>query len=245
MGIPNPGLLSGYTNGTITTYDYSYELGAIAINTGLIAEALIDIQLLLGPVGAKVPGSITNSIEGSKLYLGQLAGKQGVTGLNDKNAQMSQVIAGLQGAVHAMSSAIHEQAAIQTLQAADQIEHNSFQKQATLDALKRNDLPAPVPPSPMDEIKAKIKNAEIIHAEALLVGTVSGIMDNVLAKLSNYILTSAPIIYAENAIGEAWTYISSNVKKFFNDLFPGTPVQIANDAQSKGIQAGVNVGKPL
>jgi hypothetical protein len=246
MGIPTVGVLSGYTNGSITTYDYSVEFAELNLSLAALALELeklnITMMLNLGPLGMEIPGTVSNSLMGSKLLLSQLAG--GTDLLNDKNSQMSMVMKGLQGSVDAMSSAIHEQVAVQTLQVADQIEHNSFQKQATLDALKRNDLPAPVPPAPMDEIKAKIKNAEIIHAEALMVSTVSSLTDNILAKLSDYILTSGPVVYAKELADKAWNYVYDNVAGLF-DVVPKKPIAAANKVQRQFIQAGQNPPNPM
>ena len=233
MGIPTVGVLSGYTNGSITTYDYSVEFAELNLSLAAIALSLekIDITLMLnlGPLGAEVPYTLSNSAAITKNMLIQLAG--GTDNIKGKQDQTAMLIKGMQGSIDAMSSAIREQAAVQTLQAADQIEHNSFQKQATLDALKRNDLPAPVPPAPMDEIKQKIKNAELIHAQALLVGTVSSITDNVLSTLKDYILNSGPILYAKEIVTEAFDSVALFFKNTYYDIFPKSPKDAAKQTQ--------------
>jgi len=231
MGIPQYGELRGYTNGIITTYDYSIELGAIATNIALLTTQVAAINVWLSPKGALIPHCLANSADCTSNMITQIAGH--LRELKTKSDTMSSAIKGMQGSLDANSSAVHEQVAISTLQAADQIEHNSFQKQATLDALKRNDLPAPVPPKPMDEIKAKIKNAEIIHAEALMVSTVASLTDNIISKLKNYILTSTPVIWAEEVVSSAWDKMTAGIKNFFADLLPETPKAIADEIQQK------------
>jgi len=245
MGIPTPGVLAGYTNGTITTYDYSLDFTAIvtqltALNTNLVAmnANLLLISSSLSVPAAQVPYSVAHSLRGINNGINGLFG--GSDDANNKASQMAMLVRGLAGSVDAMSSAIHEQVAVQTLQVADQIENNAFQKQATLDALARNNLPAPQPPAPLDTIKEKVVNAEIIHGEAYLTGTVSNISDNVIAKLSNYILTSGPVIYAEGLVSDAWNYVSSGIKNTINDLLPTSLKAGANSAQRKLNQAGIN-----
>jgi hypothetical protein len=247
MGVPNPGVLAGYTNGTITTYDYSLDFAAIvtqltAVNTNLVTmnASLATIALSLSPAGATVPLSMANSAAISKNMLIQLAG--GTDSLDNKNSQMSMLIKGLQGSVDALSSAVHEQVAIQTLQAADQIENNAFQKQATLDALARNNLPAPQPPAPLDTIKEKVVSAELIHGEALMTSTVSSITDNVLAKLSNYILTSGPVIWAEDVVSGAWNYVYSGIKNAIQDYLPTTVKKAGNEVQR--VASNANIPSP-
>jgi hypothetical protein len=245
MGIPVQGVLAGYTNGTITTFDYTVDLQVISeqldiLNLNILAinANLTLISSSLSIPAAEVPFSIANSLRGINNGINGLFG--GSDDANNKASQMAMLVRGLAGSVDAMSSAIHEQVAVQTLQVADQIENNAFQKQATLDALARNNLPAPQPPAPLDTIKEKVVNAEIIHGEGYLTGTVSNITDNVIAKLSNYILTSGPVIYAEGLVSDAWNYVSSGIKNTINDLLPSSLKAGANSAQRELNQAGIN-----
>ena len=77
MGIPTPGVLAGYTNGTITTYNYSIEFGNMCIALDEIAIALtalnLNFEATFGSAGALRPGTMANSAAISKNMLIQLA----------------------------------------------------------------------------------------------------------------------------------------------------------------------------
>lgn len=244
MGIPYTNVIAGYTNGTIITIDNSLELGEIAIALQEIAVTLaalnVNIQATFGPGAAAIPLTMANSAAISKNMLIQMAG--GTDNIKNKQDQTSILLKGLTGAVDSMASALHEQAALTTLLAADQIEHNSFQKQATLDALARNDLPAPVPPPVMDTIKEKIVSVETIHAQALLTGSIASMTDNILSRLKNYILTSGPVVYAEEIMSEAWTKVTASVKNTISDFLPTSAKDVASKAQREA--ANTNIPSP-
>jgi hypothetical protein len=241
MGIPTPGVLAGYTNGTITTYNYSLEFGVMAEALGDIAIALtalnLNFEATFGTVGALKPGTMANSAVLSKNYLAQLAGS-GDNG-NNKEDKKTMYLHGIKSAIDALAKAQHETIAIQTLVASDQIDHNSFQKQATLDALARNDLPAPQPPDVIDTIKEKVKNAEVIHATSMLSGTVASITGNVVDKIEEYILTSGPVVYAQNVIEDGFNYVSAAITNTIKDYLPANPFKIANKLERNAGQAGI------
>jgi hypothetical protein len=243
MGIPTPGVLAGYTNGTITTYNYSIEFGNMCIALDEIAIALtalnLNFEATFGTAGALRPGTMANSAAISKNMLIQLAG--GNDSGNDKEDKKTMYLHGIKSAIDALAKAQHEAIAIQTLVASDQIDHNSFQKQATLDALARNDLPAPQPPSVVDTIKEKVVNAEVIHATSMLSGTVSSITGNVVDKIEDYILTSGPVVYAQNVIEDGFSYVSSAVTNTIKDFLPTSLVNLAKKAE----RTAKNIPNPL
>jgi hypothetical protein len=222
MGIPYVNVLAGYTNGSIITVDNSLELGTIAIACEEMAAALFALNVnfvaTFGAPAAAVPYSMANSAAISKNMLIQLAG--GNDSGNDKEDKKTMYLHGIKSAVDALAKAQHEAIAIQTLLASDQIDHNSFQKQATLDALARNDLPAPQPPSVVDTIKEKVVAAEVIHATSMLSGTVANITGNVVDKIEDYILTSGPIVYAQNVIEDGFAAVSGAVTNTIKDFLP-------------------------
>ena len=243
MGIPYANVLAGYTNGTIITIDNSLELGSIALACQEIATALtllnVNFITTFGPQAAAVPYSMANSAAVSKNMLIQLAG--GNDSGNDKEDKKTMYLHGIKSAIDALAKAQHEAIAIQTLVASDQIDHNSFQKQATLDALARNDLPAPKPPSVVDTIKEKVVNAEVIHATSMLSGTVSSITGNVVDKIEDYILTSGPVVYAQNVIEDGFSYVSSAVTNTIKDFLPTSLVNLAKKAE----RTAKNIPNPL
>jgi hypothetical protein len=233
MGIPYVNVLAGYTNGSIITVDNSLELGAIAIACEEMALALFALNVnfvaTFGPASAAIPYSMANSAAISKNMLIQLAG--GNDSGNDKEDKKTMYLHGIKSAIDALAKAQHEAVAIQTLVASDQIDHNSFQKQATLDALARNDLPAPTPPALVDTIKEKVVAAEQIHATGMLVGTVSSITTNVVDKIEDYILTSGPIVYAQNVIEDGFAAVSTAVGNTIKDFLPSSVVTALKKAE--------------
>jgi hypothetical protein len=233
MGIPTPGVLAGYTNGTITTYNYSIEFGNMCIALDEIAIALtalnLNFEATFGTAGALRPGTMANSAAISKNMLIQLA-HSGDTG-TDKEDKKTMYLHGIKSAIDALAKAQHEAIAIQTLVASDQIDHNSFQKQATLDALARNDLPAPQPPAVVDTIKEKVKAAEVIHATSMLSGTVSQITGNVVDKIEDYILTSGPVVYAQNVIEDSFSAVSKAVTNTIKDFLPTSLINASKSAE--------------
>jgi hypothetical protein len=130
-----------------------------------------------------------------------------------------------------LAKAQHDMMAIQTLAVSDQISNNSFQKQATIDALKRNDLPEPQPPNLIDTIKEKVVAAEAIHATSMLSGTVSKITSNIVGKIEDYIMTSGPVMYAQNVIEDGFTYVSSAVTNTIKDFLPTSLVNAAKSGE--------------
>lgn len=233
MGIPTPGVLAGYTNGTITTYNYSLEFGVMAEALTDIAIALtalnLNFEATFGTVGSLKPGTMANSAAISKNMLIQLAAGDDVG--NDKQDKKTMYLHGIKSAIDALAKAQHEAIAIQTLVASDQIDHNSFQKQATLDALARNDLPAPQPPALVDTIKEKVVAAEAIHATSMLSGTVASITGNVVDKIEDYILTSSPVVYAQNVIENGFNAVSSAVTNTIKDFLPTSLVNAGKSAE--------------
>jgi hypothetical protein len=233
MSVPTPGVLAGYTNGTITTFDYTLEFQAIiaqltAINTNL-AALNVNLQTTFGVPGAGVPYTMSNSAAIISNMLVSIS--EDIEGIKNKSDQTASVIKGLGGSVDMMSQAIHTQVAIQTMAAADQIENNSFQQQATKDALARNNLPNPSPPPIKETIVQKITYAEVIHQEAQLSATVDSMVSNLFTKIESYITTSGPYLYAESALSSMFDKITTGLKSFIQDLLPITPSDVASKAQ--------------
>jgi len=243
MGIPTPGVLAGYTNGTITTYNYSIEFGNMCIALDEIAIALtalnLNFEATFGTAGALRPGTMANSAAISKNMLIQLAAGDDVG--NDKTDKKTMYLHGIKSAIDALAKAQHEQMAIQTLLVSDQIDHNSFQKQATLDALARNDLPAPQPPALVDTIKEKVVAATVIHSTSMLSGTVASITSNVVDKIEDYILTSGPVVYAQNVIEDGFSYVSNAVTNTIKDFLPTSLVNAGKSAE----RIAKNIPNPL
>jgi hypothetical protein len=214
--------LAGYTNGTITTYNYSIEFGGMVMALEEIALALIALNLnfeaTFGSAGALKPGTMANSAAISKNMLIQLAG--GDDAGNDKQDKKLIYLHGIKSAIDSLAKSQHDMMAIQTLAVSDQISNNSFQKQATIDALKRNDLPEPQPPNLVDTIKEKVVAAETIHATSMLSGTVSKITTNVVGKIEDYIMTSGPVMYAQDVIEDGLNRVSSAVTNSIKEFLP-------------------------
>jgi hypothetical protein len=229
MGIPTPGVLAGYTNGTITTYNYSIEFGGMVMALEEIAIALtllnLNFEATFGSAGALKPGTMANSAAISKNMLIQMAGSDDSD--NDKQDKKAMYLHGIKSAIDALAKAQHEAVAVQTLAVSDQIENNSFQKQATLDALARNDLPAPKPPSVVDTIKEKVVNAQVIHSTSMLTGMVSDITNNVVDTVKDYILTSGPVVYAKEVVSDAADQVGQAITNTLKDYLPSSLVKLS------------------
>jgi hypothetical protein len=239
MGIPYVNVIAGYTNGSIVTIDNSLELGTIALACQEMAIALtalnLNFELTFGTAGALRPGTMANSAAISKNMLIQLAG--GDDSMSDKQDKKTMYLHGIKSAIDSLAKAQHDMMAIQTLAVSDQISNNSFQKQATIDALKRNDLPEPQPPDLIDTIKEKVVAAETIHATSMLSGTVSSITSNVVGKIEDYILTSGPVMYAQNVIEDGFSYVSSAVTNTIKDFLPTSLVKGKKKAERAAAKA--------
>lgn len=224
MGIPYVNVLAGYTNGSIVTVDNSYELGAIAIACEEMAAALFALNVnfvtTFSPAATFVPNTMAQHAAISKNMLIQMAGSGDSD--NDKQDKKTLYLHGIKSAIDALAKAQHDMMAIQTLAVSDQIANNSFQKQATIDALKRNDLPEPQPPNLVDTIKEKVVAAEQIHVTGMLSGTIASITSNVVDKVEDYILTSGPVVYAQTVIEDGFTAVSSAVTNTIKDFLPSS-----------------------
>jgi hypothetical protein len=198
-----------------------------------IALALVALNLnfeaTFGSAGALKPGTMANSAAISKNMLIQLAHADDAG--NNKQDKKTLYLHGIKSAIDSLAKAQHDMMAIQTLGVSDQISNNSFQKQATIDALKRNDLPEPQPPDLIDTIKEKVVAAETIHATSMLSGTVASITSNVVGKIEDYIMTSGPVVYAQTVIEDGFKYVSDAVTNSFKDFLPTSLVDAAKSAE--------------
>jgi hypothetical protein len=224
MGVQIPGVLAGYTNGTITTVDYTLEMGAIVTALNICAAQLTLLNTnffaTFSPAATFVPNTMAQHAAISKNMLIQMAGSGDSD--NDKQDKKTLYLHGIKSAIDALAKAQHDMMAIQTLAVSDQIANNSFQKQATIDALKRNDLPEPQPPNLVDTIKEKVVAAEQIHVTGMLSGTIASITSNVVDKVEDYILTSGPVVYAQTVIEDGFTAVSSAVTNTIKDFLPSS-----------------------
>ena len=247
MGVQIPGVLAGYTNGTITTVDYTVEMGAIV---GALQVIAAQLTLLNGnffstfsPAATFVPNTMAQHAAISKNMLIQMAGSGDSD--NDKQDKKTLYLHGIKSAIDALAKAQHDMMAIQTLAVSDQISNNSFQKQATIDALKRNDLPEPQPPNLVDTIKEKVVAAEQIHVTGMLSGTIASITDNVVGKVEDYILTSGPIVYAQTVIEDGFTAVSSAVTNTIKDFLPSSLFKLQKKKERVMAKVTVDPLSPL
>jgi hypothetical protein len=209
MSVPSPGVLAGYTNGTITTFDHTIELAAITTALGTLNATLLS---LFGTPGAAIPGTVANSAMLTKDMLVII--QKNLQDIKNNNEALMTAIVGMQGSIDGLSQTMAAAAVIHGVGVADQIENNSFEQTATKEALKRNDLPEPSVPSPVATIKEKVQTAAVLHEAGVVTASVTSFTNNMISQLSSYITNSGPVKYAKSAISTAFSSFTDNLTSF-------------------------------
>jgi hypothetical protein len=221
MGTQFTNTLSGNTNGTIITVDYSQDfinlnanlvdlytaLGTLdttlkATNTAL-GTLNASINTNLGVAGATTPGTVAYS---SDATVGWLAGISDQLGkMWDQQGKAVSVMGQLHLATSSISAAANESVAVSQIVAADQMSTNEFNKTATKEALARNGISAPAPRPIVEIVQEKITEATTINATA----SATAFVDDKLTKGVTKAATFGADLFIQSKVGgylaEKWT----------------------------------------
>ena len=221
MGTQFTNTLSGNTNGTIITVDYSQDfinlnanlvdlytaLGTLdttlkATNTAL-GTLNASINTNLGVAGATTPGTVAYS---SDATVGWLAGISDQLGkMWDQQGKAVSVMGQLHLATSSISAAANESVAVSQIVAADQMSTNEFNKTATKEALARNGIAAPAPRPITAIIQEKVQEATTINATA----SATAFVDDKLTKGVTRAATFGADLFVQSKVGaylsEKWT----------------------------------------
>jgi hypothetical protein len=244
MGTPINNVLSGNTNGTIVTHDYTSDFQAISTALGNLDTTLKATNTQLGTLNTNIGTlntSITTSIGaagvatlGSVSYssdaaVGWLAGISDTLGkMWDQQGKTVSALGQIHLATASAASAANESVAVQQIVAADQMSTNEFNKSATKEALARNGIPAPQPRPITQIIQEKVQEATTINATA----AASAFVEDKLTRGVTRAATFGADLFAQSAVGE---YLSKKWDSF-TDVFKSVDTAIDKsqvDAQEK------------
>jgi hypothetical protein len=227
MGTQFTNTLSGNTNGTIITVDYSQDfinlnanlvdlytaLGTLdttlkATNTAL-GTLNTSVNASIGVAGATTPGAVSNSALLSKDVLTVIA--ESLLSIEENQNELTQSLGQMTFAVSGIASGTQESIAVQQLALADQLSTNEFQKTATKEALARNGIDPPAPRPISTIIQEKVQEATTINVTASATAFVS---EKVTSGVS-YASTTAVSYVGETAVGGWFAARWADVKKVF------------------------------
>jgi hypothetical protein len=249
MGTPTTNTLSGNTNGTIITYDYTSDFATLATRLETIATNLQSINTslgtlntnmvtfntsfnsALGPTSAATTGTVGYSTDSMVGW---------ISGINDTLARMwdqQGKIASAIGQVHlatsSVGSAVQESVAVQQIVAADQMSTNEFNKTATKDALERNGIPAPQPRSAVEVVREKVTEATSINATSEVVA----FADEKITKGVNVAANYGADLFASTAAGR---YLSGKWTAFTDYL--NEPIATADKVKVEETKTLAQIG---
>lgn len=208
--------------GTFTAVDNSAELGAIAIALEEIAATLLalnlNLQATFGPGAALVPGTVANSLKGVSDILAPLTST--LADIKNSSAGPQTALTLVAGHLAGINSTLHSAHAVQSGQAADQIFHNSYQRAATDAALARNNLPPVEPPPIVDTMKTQLKNGVLMHELAEFQTILQKVIDDLINRLKDFIINSAPIIFAQECLATFATAVTTITKEIIRCYIP-------------------------
>jgi len=180
MGTVYTNTLTGNTNGSIVTVDYTTDLQSISaelafidgnittlnghlstLNTNL-GTLNTSLNNAIGAGGQGTPGTVANSSVLAKDTLTVIA--EALLLMQQSQAEVTDSIGQMTFAMSGLSSATQESVAVQQMALADQVSTNEFQKTATKDALARNGIDPPSPRPITEVIQEKIAEATTINA---------------------------------------------------------------------------------
>lgn len=194
---PIPGVLTGYTNGTIYNMDYTLHLNAI------IAE-LNQIGFMLSPQALLDVGSVAASMSSASLNLGIIA--ENVADIHLEVKKLNLNLQGVSNSVEVstkglanISTHMAKQSVLMTMQVNDQMKTSEFQKQVTNQAQESaGQEKTVVTPAAFTE-KAKEVISDVSSTNALVAGT-SFVQEQISTTATTAFTTTTEWI-AESAFG--------------------------------------------
>jgi len=160
--------------GTATVTDDA----AVAIFNQTLAQQAAFNSIILQIGNTEVPGTLLAILSGINSSLANIA---------DADKLIAKKLSDLNVSTGSVAVAQSSLTAVTAMAAASQIEQNNFQKQATLDALKRADLPEPVLPTLPAQIKTSVINGISLNHAAVVGGIVTDYITTNTAALGTWI----------------------------------------------------------
>ena len=160
--------------GTATVTDDA----AVAIFNQTLAQQAAFNSIIMQIGNTEVPGTLLAILSGINSSLANIA---------DADKLIAKKLSDLNVSTGSVAVAQSSLTAVTAMAAASQIEQNNFQKQATLDALKRADLPEPVLPTLPAQIKTSVINGISLNHAAVVGGIVTDYITTNTAALGTWI----------------------------------------------------------
>lgn len=160
--------------GTATVTDDA----AVAIFNQTLAQQAAFNSIIMQIGNTEVPGTLLAILSGINSSLANIA---------DADKLIAKKLSDLNVSTGSVAVAQSSLTAVTAMAAASQIEQNNFQKQATLDALKRADLPEPVLPTLPAQIKTSVINGISLNQAAVVGGIVTDYITTNTAALGTWI----------------------------------------------------------
>lgn len=224
MAIVVVNTLSGYTNGTISTFNYTADLAAIVtalttLNTSLnlqLGNINKSNETMWSPVGIGVTGTPIAVMAAQGKAINNMATMTAsmMTSLEELNSN----VRGIQVAIAAMTAHVANGVTTQQVALADQIKNNKFQQQTTNAALDRSGLP-PTEVAPT-ELQTQITQtvSEVSPLKASI--ATAGLVEQGLGTAIAWTTTNMTNIIAESFIGSAAASAATTVKGWLNIKAP-------------------------
>ena len=172
MGVQITNTLSGQTNGTIITIDYTADFAALTQSIqGLTTALTTTLNTVAGPAGISTTGTLSNEAGKQTQALADL--NILVKQLAESSDETTQILTALQFAMSGVGSTISEGVATQQMALINDLETSEFQKEAAKDALKRNDIPEPTTRPASELVNEAANNASAVQESAAVTGFVS------------------------------------------------------------------------
>lgn len=167
-------------------------------------------------VTAAISGLTSVTTANLKLIHGAICQSVGNTGdIATQLQAISKSLSNIEIALGTVATATNNQTVILAAQASNQIKANNFQIQATKDALARTGQPAPVLPSPADQLKETITEASVLQGAAVAQGAILKFAGDSVGAMGTWIAET-----------ETYSTVSKWLKDTKNSIFniqPPTP----------------------
>lgn len=184
-------------SGTFVVYDYTQEFENIALAIDNLTQAIRDLtsdldNKMLGATAATVTGSVAHSSAKTLSALRASAGMD-IDG-NKKQGEGLAALGVIAKQLSGIASTINTGVAIQTLTSMDQIQKNTFDKEATQAALRRNKIPEVTVTQAnfLSQVQSNITAGTNLYAQASTVALVNSTASRALTGAANYAFDLLP-----------------------------------------------------
>jgi len=160
--------------GTATVTDDA----AVAIFNQTLAQQASFNSIIMQIGNTEVPGTLLAILSGINSSLANIA---------DADKLIAKKLSDLNVSTGSVAVAQSSLTAVTAMAAASQVENNNFQKQATLEALKRADLPEPVLPPLPKQIETSVINGVALNQAAVAGGAVTSFITTNTVALGTWI----------------------------------------------------------